>query len=295
MTILFLMSPSATSTDTLLLVLSSCVALFNLSLPYFHRLTPGKNLEVLKHLAMDFSLTPLRLMLIYLSLPVLKGAFIRDTPWTADAVAASNASWTLLSLGYLFDLTHTRPNLMGIAHHSIAFVSTGFTLLHMNTADGTAFWHRYQAAELFFAVGLGGLLGTALRVVYLFASLHGNTDVPRPHRLAVTTLTWALATVISTGWAFKILWVHRTAPLFWAMAGPVGSAGLLCALAVIFVVQYKWIFMWSAKADRLGQKAGLVVNVNGVLRRVPLKAVVGALGVGIVDFGRLYVNLLRTV
>jgi hypothetical protein len=280
--------------DTSIAVLGTSIALYNFALPWFRSMKPGKDEEVLKHLTMDFSMTPIRLMLAYLSFPILKQCFISGSSWTENDIQASHSAWILLSLGYLFDMVTTKPDLMGFVHHSIAFGSTAFSIFAMSDVTGTAFWHRYQSAELFFAISAGGMVGTALRVAYLFASLHGH-EVPRRHQLIVTSLTWCLTAIISMGWAFKILYIHQTAPLFWNLFGPIGVLFVLAALSVIFAVQYRWIFMWGAKADRLTEKAGHARNINGTLRRIPLRSVVAGLSIGMVDFGRLYVQLLRAV
>ena len=135
---------------------------------------------------------------------------------------------------------------MGILHHFIAlsfacFVNTYFT-------TGTpydAHWLLLLSSQIVFAVGIGGIISTCLRVLYL---LHPPLQNPERQELAsiASVLTWVLTGSITLAWAGSIWSFNRYFNELYSTLGywtPVTTA----AASVIFVIQWWWIFLWHNK------------------------------------------------
>jgi hypothetical protein len=197
-------------------------------------------------------------------------------------------------MGYMFETSKTETSLISLVHHGIALAFTaGCAYASQDTTGRHIILLRYTAFELFFAIGIGGIITTANRLIYLSIPKMQN-DVSPLKRHSVSSLTWSLVLVISCGWASKVTYVHHYSHELYYNFGPLLSAFLLAANVLIFSIQYKWIFLWVAKADRLSRRCGKPKNINATLRKLPLQTLFAGLTLGLGDLGRLWVKLLLT-
>lgn len=189
----------------------------------------------------------------------------------------------------------TETSLMSLVHHGIALLFTAYCTYASQEPTGKhIILLRYTAYELFFAIGLGGIVTTANRLIYLSIPKTENNVSPLK-RHAVSALTWTLVAVISCGWASKAAYLRHYSLQLYDNFGPLLSLILLAANLLIFGIQYKWIFLWGAKADRLSRRCGKPKNINATLRKLPLRSLFGGLTLGLGDLGRIWFTLVLSV
>lgn len=156
----------------------------------------------------------------------------------------------VLSTGYIFEMAHTKPSMMGLLHHLMALGFACFANAYFTTGTPyDAHWLLMLSYPTVFAVGVGGIITSCLRVLYLF-------DPPRqtPQRkesaATATALTWALTASITISWTGCIWNINRYFDEFYLTLRH-WTPLITLSGSFIFIIQWWWIFLWHNKKEAM--------------------------------------------
>ncbi|KAK3377977.1 hypothetical protein B0H63DRAFT_478485 [Podospora didyma] len=213
---------------------------------YFERTMPEwlkLKEDIRSRLAVEVAVIPSRIVLFYLTLPLMLGGFSPMDSWTADDTARSLLSCAILTGAYIVDLTVTRTDKFATLHHVMGpalllWIRTCFS----SFTSSDALLCRLLIQFVFFGATISGATTTTLVFLYQFRktwfqSAEGNAYLYFTTLLPVLTLTTMISTFYCTiyihAWFDELLnyfghpWGY--APLAWVM--------LECGM------QWKWL-LW---------------------------------------------------
>ncbi|KAK3365838.1 hypothetical protein B0T24DRAFT_597595 [Lasiosphaeria ovina] len=217
---------------------------------YFERTMPewSKLKEDIKsRLAVEVAVIPSRIVLFYLTLPIMIGGFSPMEEWTSQDTARSLLSCAILTGAYIVDLTVTRNDKGATLHHMMGpalllWIRTSFS----SFSPSDALLCRLLIQFVFFGATISGATTTTLVFLYQFRKTWFRSSASNAYLYFTLLLpVLALTTVASTFYCsiYLNVWYPELLAYFGAWGYlPLGWVLLECGM------QWKWL-MWFYTFD----------------------------------------------
>ncbi|EGR44508.1 uncharacterized protein TRIREDRAFT_112114 [Trichoderma reesei QM6a] len=217
---------------------------------YFERAIPewSKLDESVKsRLAVEVGVVPSRIVLFYLTLPLVLAGFSPMESWTADDTATSLTSCAILTGSYIIDLTVTRNDKASTLHHVMGpALLLWIRLCFSSFTSSDALLCRLLIQFVFFGATISGATTTALVFLYQFRKSWFRSSTSNAYYCFTLLLpVLAFSTIASTFYCtiYLLVWFDEVFAYFghWGYL-PLGWVLIECGM------QWKWL-MWFYKFD----------------------------------------------
>ncbi|EHK21649.1 uncharacterized protein TRIVIDRAFT_52965 [Trichoderma virens Gv29-8] len=208
---------------------------------------PKLDEAVKSRLAVEVGVIPSRIVLFYLTLPVMLNGFSPTESWTASDTANSLLSCAILTGSYIIDLTVTRNDKAATLHHMMGPALLLWIRLSFSSfTSSDALLCRLLIQFVFFGATISGATTTTLVFLYQFRKTWFRSSASNAYFYFTLLLpVLALSTIASTFYCttYLLVWFEEVFAYFghWGYL-PLGWVLVECGM------QWKWL-MWFYNFD----------------------------------------------
>ncbi|KAL7781924.1 hypothetical protein V8C43DRAFT_327644 [Trichoderma afarasin] len=207
---------------------------------------------VKSRLAVEVGVIPSRIVLFYLTLPVVLNGFSPLETWTASDTTNSLLSCAILTGAYIIDLTVTRNDKAATLHHIMGpALLLWIRLCFSSFTSSDALLCRLLIQFVFFGATISGATTTTLVFLYQFRKTWFRSSTSNAYVFFTLLLpVLALSTIASTFYCttYLLVWFDEVFAYFghWGYL-PLGWVLVECGM------QWKWL-MWFYNFDEWYRK-----------------------------------------